>query len=418
MKRIPWKTPLALAALLALPVLTNGCSDALPDVPICCNDFKVGADLSNADFGVDADIKGQFGVLAQASSDFSGLAQGMLDDVTNACRSIAQDLGADAAKQDEADKETDGQKRVGLWCQLAVASLQASGAVSGALTIEPPQFRCEASVDAKVDCQAKCSVEGSCNVEATPPKCTGGTMQFECGGKCEAEVQGGSFQCKGKCSAAVKGSCTAQGGVECEGRCEGTCEGSTDAGGNCQGNCKGTCSVTKPGVACNGSFEGECNGSCEATAPSAKVQCSGKCDVKATPLKCEGGKLEGGCEVDAKCDANCDASVSAKASCDVRPFQITANGAASAEIEVAIATLRVNLPKLVLAVKARAETVGTFVANAKVDAVGDVVADPGKLGVKGSVCAVAVIASFGSAVGNAKASLEAGASVTSQVGLN
>ncbi|MBX3190996.1 MAG: hypothetical protein KF819_28630 [Labilithrix sp.] len=398
-----------------MPVITNGCSDNPLDA-ICCTEFKVGADLSGADFGVDASIKGQFAVLAQAGSDFSATATGMLDDITNACRAIAVDLGAEQAKVDANDKETDPTKKVALWCDLAVARLTASGVASGTLDIQPPQFKCEASVSAKANCQAKCDVSGECNVKANPPKCTGGTMKFECGGKCTAEGNA-SFSCKGKCDATVKGTCTAQGGVECEGRCEGTCEGSTDSGGNCQGNCKGTCSATKPGVACNGTFEGECNGSCEASG-SAKVECSGTCDVEATPLKCEGGTLEGGCQVDVKCDANCDASVSAKASCDVQPFSITAQGAVSAEIEAAIATLKVNLPKLILAVKARGEALGRIAVGFTGAGTAEVVADPGKLGVKGTACAVSIAAALANGAANVTASLEAGGKVTGQLGLN
>ena len=69
--------PLAIAAVIAIPVLTNGCSDN-PAAALCCTDFKVGADMSGVDFGVNASIKGQFEVFAQASGDFSAVASGML----------------------------------------------------------------------------------------------------------------------------------------------------------------------------------------------------------------------------------------------------------------------------------------------------------------------------------------------------
>jgi hypothetical protein len=411
------RTPLAFVTVLGLALVTNAC-DSIPDPSdLCCTDFKVGADLSGADFKVDASIKGEFLVLAQAGSDFSATATAMLDDVTNACRGIAQDLGATDADQTTADADTNPSTRVAKWCALAVAQLQVSGAASGALTIEPPQFKCEASFDAKANCQAKCDVSGKCDVNATPPTCSGGTLQVECAGECKAEVEGGTIDCKGACSAAVSGTCTAQGGVECTGKCEGTCAGTTDAGGNCQGQCQGTCSATAPHAECKGSFEGKCEGSCTATGPSAKVECSGKCAVEAKPLKCNGGKLEGGCKVDAKCDANCDASVSAKASCDVQPFSITAAGAADANLEAAIATLKVNLPKLILAVKARGEAIAKIAAGFTGAATVDVVADPGKLGVKGTACALAIVGALGAGAENAKASIDAGLSVTGQIGL-
>ncbi len=103
------------AALLVVPVVTNGCgTDITEPTGACCTEFRVGADLSGADFGVDPSIKGRFSVLAQAASDFSATATGMVDDVTNACRGIAQDLGADAEQQDAAEKETDPTKRAGF----------------------------------------------------------------------------------------------------------------------------------------------------------------------------------------------------------------------------------------------------------------------------------------------------------------
>ncbi|MDB4946730.1 MAG: Tryptophan synthase alpha chain [Labilithrix sp.] len=417
-----FKAPLAVVAALALPVLSNGCSSSdggigNPLGDICCTDFKVGADLSGVNFGVDASIKGQFSVLAQAGSDFSGVASAMIDDVTSACMGIATDLGVSDADRTAAEGITNPTDRVKKWCELAVGQIKAQGVASGTLDITPPSFKCEASVEAKGSCQAKCSVDGKCDIKATPPKCTGGTLVVQCSGSCDGSVDPGGIDCKGSCTATASGKCTATGGVECQGRCEGTCEGTTDSGGNCQGNCKGSCSATKPGVACNGSFEGKCTGSCAATGPSAKVECSGGCSADATPLKCTGGKMEGGCQVDAKCDANCDASVNAKASCDVEPFSITAKGNANANVEAVIATLRVNLPKLLLAVKARGEAITSIAGNFSGKGTVDVIADPGKLGVKGTACAVAIVSALGAGAQNAAASIEAGLTVTGQVGL-
>lgn len=414
----------ALAAVAAVPVLTNGCS-AAEDIAgsACCTDFKVGADLSGVDFGVDASIKGQFSVLAQAASDFGVTGQAMLDDVTAACKGIAQDLGAKKEDQDAADALTDGQARATQWCTLAVASLQASGAVSGSLDIEPPQFKCEASIDAKANCEAKCDVSGSCDVKANM-KCSGGKPPtIQCEGSCKGEANA-SIQCKGKCDVTAKGSCTAQGGVECQGKCDGTCKGSAEGGtgtgikadGTCDGTCEGTCEVTKPGVKCEGTFDGECNGTCSASGD-VKVECNGKCEVgEGEPIKCEGG-VEGGCDVDAKCSGQCDASVNAKANCTVQPFSIKAKGSADFKLEAAIATLKLNLPKLIIAVKARGEAMGKVAASFTGDAAVDLVADPGKLGVKGVACIGAIGPVLVKAAGNAKTSIEAGVKVTGQIGL-
>src|SRR5690606_39576005 len=79
------------------------CSSDLSN-PLCCNEFKVGATI-NADIGGSA----QSQVAAQAVADFAGIASAAVDDVTAACRSMAQDLGAAKADQDARSEE----RRVG-----------------------------------------------------------------------------------------------------------------------------------------------------------------------------------------------------------------------------------------------------------------------------------------------------------------
>src|SRR5262245_30544100 len=137
---------IAVAAALALPILTNGCSsdDPLGTGGLCCTDFKVGADLSGVDFGVDASIKGQFTAFAQASGDLSATASGALSDVTSACRAIAQAGGANTDKDDEAATKSD-QDRVSFWCDLAVARITATVKASGSLKIDAQAPQCEAS---------------------------------------------------------------------------------------------------------------------------------------------------------------------------------------------------------------------------------------------------------------------------------
>lgn len=141
------------------------------------------------------------------------------------------------------------------------------------------------------------------------------------------------------------------------GKCEGTCEGAggagtsgVDAHGDCQGSCKGTCKTTAPDVTCNGSCNGECTGSCKGSVR-ASVTCDGDCNADYEPITCRGGKLDGGCQVDANCDANCDASVAAKAKCVSPEVEVVV----TSETELARkleAALESNLP-IVFASKAR-----------------------------------------------------------------
>jgi hypothetical protein len=398
----------ALMAAVALPASLGGCSSDA-DNPLCCNEFKVGATI-------DAKIGGsaQSQVAVQAVADFAAIASAAVDDITAGCRSMAQDLDAPKAEQDKAEGNADKREKMKAWCSLAVQAIGTFKAQAGGkLTVKFDPPKCEASVSAKANCQAKCDVNGKCDIKANPPKCTGGKLQVSCKGECTAEA-GASVACEGECTGNCEGSCQAQGGVECSGKCEGTCEASAQGGtgsgiqadGTCKGTCKGTCQATPPGVKCQGSCKGKCSASCKASA-NASVKCDGKCSGDFEPLKCEGGKLEGGCQVDAKCDANCDASVSAKAEC--KPPQLTVSFEGAADIQAAgklKATFEANMG-IILAFKSRLEVManiaGNFTGNIK--AVADIKA----------ACIPPMIAAVGSAADDVSASFKASGDIVATI---
>lgn len=398
MKNTRFVGPLVFAASLALPLAMPACG---ADNPLCCTEFKVGATVG-ADIGGSA----QSQVAVQAVADVSGIASVAVDDLTTACRGIAQDLEAPRTDQEAAEAKAEKRARMEAWCTLAVKTIGTARATAGGtLTIEAAPPKCEASVSANASCQAKCSVDGQCNAKLHPPKCTGGNLQVACKGECTAKA-GVAMHCQGSCKAGCKGSCTVQGGIKCAGECKGTCEGAggagtsgLDANGKCTGTCKGTCSATPPGVECTGTCNGECTGSCTGTAE-ASVQCDGECKADFEPLKCEGGKLEGGCEVDAKCGANCSASVQAKAQCTPPSVKIAFQGSANADFAgKLVATLEANLPIV-------------YALEARLTAMADVV-----VSLKGNVTAVAdikvsCIPPVAAAVGQALADVEASASAT------
>jgi hypothetical protein len=421
------KAGLALAAALAMPVLTNGCG-ADGDNPLCCNEFKVGGTIT-ASIGGSAESQ----VAVQAVSDFSGIAAAAIDDITTACRGIATDLDATKAEQDMAEANPDRQARLNAWCSLALSKITAfkaiakgtaQGGVAATLEVAVVPPKCSASVSAKANCQAKCSGSASCDLKANPPVCKGGKLEVSCKGTCMLEGSA-TMSCEGKCGATCKGDCTAQGGVavECQGKCEGTCAAGGMAGGtgvqadgSCKGTCQGTCKadVQAPAVMCSGSCNGECSGSCTAAA-NASAKCSGKCMGDFEPLKCEGGTLEGGCKAEAKCEGNCDASVSAKAECTPPTvgivLKVSGGGMAAAEAQIAAftrlkATLEANLP-LVFAFKARLEGMGklagTFAAN--VDAVTDIKA----------ACILPVVGAIGQAVKDVEVSAKASVDLVASV---
>lgn len=400
----------ALFGAISMLAGLQGCSSDGSN-PLCCDEFKVGAT-------VDVKIGGsaQSQVAAQAVADFAGIASASVDDLTTACRGIATDLDAADADKTAADGNADKNAKMKAWCSLAVKQIGAIKATAGGsikLTVQPP--KCEASVSAKANCQAKCDVSGKCDIKANPPTCTGGKLEISCKGACTASGSA-EVSCTGSCTGGCTGSCTAEGGVDCQGKCDGTCEAGGSAGGSgiqadgtCKGTCKGTCSVTPPKTKCSGSCQGTCDASCKASA-SASVQCDGKCDGDFEPIKCTGGKLEGGCKVDAKCDANCDASVSAKAECTPPQVTIVAQGAADFTAFGKLkATLEANLP-LVFSIQARikgmADIAGSFSGNINASVLGDLKA----------ACIPPMVSAVGQAVSDVNDSVSASASITGSIG--
>jgi len=400
-----------MAAIAGTSALVGCSSDA--SNPLCCSEFKVGATIQ-ADIGGSA----QSQVAVQAVADFAGIASAALDDITSGCRAMAQDLDAAKDKQDAAEANTDKQAKMKAWCDLAVSAIGTFKAQAGGtlkVVFVPPV--CSASISAKANCQAKCDVSGKCDIKANPPKCTGGKLEISCKGSCSAEA-GATVECTGECTGNCSGDCTASGGVtvDCTGKCDGTCaaggmaNGSgIQADGSCKGTCQGTChaDATAPAVKCQGSCQGKCDASCKATA-NASVKCDGKCDADFEPLKCEGGKLEGGCQVDAKCNGNCDASVSAKAECHPPTLSVEFSGAADIQAAGKLkATFEANMG-IILAFKERlkvmADIGGNFTGN--ISAVTDIKA----------ACIPPLLFAVKNAVGDVTASASASASVAGQLG--
>src|SRR6478752_4429470 len=408
-------TAVAFAAL-ALSTVVAGCSDLKnAQDAACCTEFKAGEDMASVDFGVDASIKGSFSAFATAASDLSAVGTGAIADVTTACQNIALDLGADAS--DPSVVGATGPKALKAWCALAKAQISLNfgpkGKLAESATAHFKAPTCSASLTATANCQASCDANVECDIKAHPPTCTGGTLTVECSGECTASAKA-DVACTGSCSGKCSGSCTASGGVkvDCKGKCDGTCTagvagGATENGSGIQGDgdCKGSC-------------DGHCDAACKGSA-SAKVKCDGNCSAEATPLKCEGGKLEGGCSADANCQGSCNASAKAKAECTPPSVSLEAEftGSADAKLqyETAIASLEVNLPKVLVVLEARGGDFKDALAAA-VKTAGDV-AGSGKLNAKGAVCGLLIGETIGQASENFGAALAASLDITGAVTL-
>ena len=408
--------PAAFAIALAIPVLANCSSSSLtnPGNALCCTEFAVGGTV-NADIGGSAQSK----IAVQAIADISGVAAAAVTDVTAACQGIATDLGADAAKATEADSKTDSNERMNAWCALASAQIDATltASASAKLVVDVTPAQCSASLTATADCQGSCDVNAKCDIKATPPKCEGGTLEIDCKGGCTA-MAGAKLSCTGTCKVGCEGSCTgsATAAVDCQGKCEGTCAAKAGVGdgmgahadGTCAGTCSGKCTM-KAGVKvdCSGSCDGQCDTKCEGSA-TASVKCDGTCDADYKPLSCTGGKLSGGCMVDAKCQASCNASVSAKASCTPPAIKVSFTGAASLDgLAKLQATLEANLPKI-FEIKTKFELIG--------DAVGAVSGNASALTDIKVACIPAVAAAGVQAAKDVAGTVSASATITAKVG--
>ncbi len=415
-----------VAAAVALVAGTNGCSSSNPltdaQGALCCKAFQPGTDMSTVDFGVDASIKGQMDAFASATGDLSAVAGTAMADVTGACRQMAVDLGNDP--NDAGANGKSGADLLNFWCGAATTKIKASvtASVSGTLTIDITPPECEVSVTAQASCQGSCDVSGKCDIKANPPTCTGGQVELSCTGSCTGSASA-QIDCSGSCSGNCTGSCEAAGGVECTGKCDGTCTASAtgngaQADGTCKGTCKGTCSVTAPSVKCSGSCSGKCDATCAPPSGQATVNCSAGCSGSATPISCKGGKLSGGCQVDANCQANCNASAQAKATCTPPSISITGNITAGADVQFAalVNTLKANLPALILVIKGQGQSFADDLTAAIQG--GATLTASGSLNAGGVVCVADMVAAATSGAANFTATLQASISVTGAVGIN
>ncbi|MFS8065238.1 MAG: hypothetical protein ACMG6S_02580 [Byssovorax sp.] len=388
-----WRLVAAPLAMMLLGIPAVACEEIAGAADtLCCKDFKVGADLSAVDWDIEGEGAATFGAFMQATADFAGTATAAVSDVGSACQAIAVDLGADP----RGVKQTDQAARTTAWCDLAVAQITA--VLGGNITVvaQPPSCSFNASVQA--NCEAKCTVEASCEAEL-------GNIELRCepgeiSGKCRAECTG---TCEGSANLAVK----------CDGVCKGTCEG----------DCNGACSNMGPGGTCRGSCDatckGECRGSCEVDAK-AKVECSGDCtggcSVAVVAPKCK-GELKppsAKCQGSAECSGSCRASSNAKAECTEPSVEVRFSGAASIDTDLAIASLRLNLPKIVAAARGK---VTLLAANAEelVTVTGSFATNAKDLSVKAGLCAIPAGEALAQAGTNLKATVTASSKVLGAV---
>lgn len=356
---------------------------------LCCSDFKVGADMSAIDWGADVN----FAAFMQATGDLSASVVAVVDDVTNACKAIAVDLGV--PETDVTDTEPEA--KVVAWCTKAAGKINTEIMAKGTIKIVAQPPMCTVSASAQASCEGKCSVDATCKAQAgdITVRCDPGKISGKCDAQCTGSCEGSAnlaVNCEGSCSGKCSGTCSGNCQGKCDGKentatCTGVCEGTCDA--SCKGNCSGSCKVSGgANVAC----QGDCTGGCSVAykAP--------KCTAELKPPSAQ-------CNANANCNASCKGSASAKAECRPGSLSITATGTISAS---ALATLQLNLPKLLTVIQARGKLVAD---NAQALFTISASLNPANFSGKAAVCVVPAAAAIKSALDGMTASVSA----TSQI---
>jgi hypothetical protein len=341
---------MAVMIVASVPMLNN-CGKlpggkGLPDVPgapgSCPANIADAQAIMSANFGLEGELEGKVKAALAAGANLQAIAADVEAEVVTACSGLAKDLGA---KDDDLKPKEDGPgKKAEAACNLAtklIGEFKAKAKGKVVVDVKPP--KCEASMEASVDCAAKC--DATVKPGEVKASCEGGELSGQCDAKCEGKCTvEAAAACEGSCSGECKGECSAEISGKCDGTCEGKCDGK-NATGKCAGTCEGKCKG-KAEAQCNGTCKGSCSASCEMQAKGeCKGTCSGKCSVEMKAPKCSGTVKPP--EMSAECKANCDAEVNGKAECKPATVFVKIEGAADAEAGMKLkAALTKNLPSL------------------------------------------------------------------------
>ncbi len=328
--RVTWRIaafPLALAGLSVVPAM--GC-DKVSELQndVCCRDFTPGADLATVEWGPEGEAELNYGAFMQSVSDFTGAAGAIVADVTSACQAIALDLGADVATI----TATKPNERAVQWCELAVDAL--GDATAGlSITFQPPSCTVDASVQA--NCEARCSANVECQL--TPAEIVARCDPGELSGRCE-----GSAPARARARPTWRSTARAR------------------ARGRARARATAIAPRRPPAATAAASARATARASAVARARSRPTQrCSATPIARARAMSSSRRRSAGpsssrrapSARGSAECSGSCEASASAKASCKEPAVNIEGG----TDVEAAIATLKANLPRLLVVAHARGE---------------------------------------------------------------
>lgn len=354
-----------VSALIGGATLVTACGTDPEPITVLCTDFRVGADLSDAEFGVDKSLQPSYVAFAQAAGDLASTASAMLREVGSSCQGLAVDLGAEAN-----DPRLAGLVEPELskgWCAIAVERFAAvrPKLVAAHYDVKTVLPRCATDVDYQTACEARCKTDASCVEASNEERCPQANREGLCPGLCTGTCQGAETapaMCQGVC-----------GGI-----CVGTCgDDDASAGARCDRSCVGTCNA---GCAARDGQGMECDARC--TGGCSEPLVSPVCTADLAPPRCGG---------DVDCQRSCKASAAARASCSGGSLEVVVDAEARKDVALArvIGAMERHLPAIFVAARGRAQLLSDD-ASDLVDSAGNILARTEEIGQKGAACGVLI----------------------------
>lgn len=340
--RSSFKSSLCALAVLGGAAVAGGCistESKVLDTGEGCDEFVARQPVPE-NIQVDASVK----AFMQASSDFTGAALELRDEVFTACVNIATDLGLDDTwsqlERDDAISNSSGTGACDRVITKARELIDAGATVGAHVAVSLSRGLCHYDFDKQVECDQSCSVNQQCSPGTVETRCEPGSLSVQCSAECSAGAL-----CEGKPD--LPANCMGQCEAECQGECKGQCISADGKKTDNDPNCRGKCSA-----ACNGT----CKGLCKVEAPvscGAGVHCTGGCTAEGTNPVCVSEFKPPECQVDETCHEVCSARVEIDAKCEPPLLQIYAAVDVSPELVPLKVSLEKNLPPLVEAAEAK-----------------------------------------------------------------
>lgn len=348
--------------------LLGGCGTDPEPQSVVCTDFRAGADLSNATFGVSGDLQRPYVAFAQAAGDLASVANDMLHTVGTACEGLALELGASRSDPRVVGKlEPDA---VRAWCDIAAEQFKKARPVleraNFAVSVVTP--KCTVDTSFQVECEQRCVSKTTCTEESPEERCPDEAREGICPGTCTGTCTGSETApavCDGECSGTCFGTCGDEGDEEPE-----ACSTGCVCTKTCKGTCTAACTLGSQGAACD-------------------ALCSGGCSEPLIAPSCSQPLVAPKCAGDVDCQKSCSASGAARASCPEGSLAVRIDPEARVANARTIGALERHLPPIFLAARGRAKVLADGASDV-LDAAGNILTRGKELGPMGAACGMLI----------------------------